>query len=92
MEFLLGLGVTGAASLFGYIKSRQFVRRRLRFVDAAHKASAPVLTGAAATLVAAPVVWLLPVVGAATAILFGTGVGLGVHHGSKDVRRVGSGW
>jgi hypothetical protein len=85
---ILWLGVTGAASAFGYIKTRQFVRGRLRFVDAAHKPAAPVIGGAAAALLAAPVVALLPVVGAATAIVFGTGVGLGVHHGSKDSRKL----
>jgi hypothetical protein len=85
---LLWLGITGAATAFGYIKARQFVRRRLRFVDAAHKPGTPVVSGAAAALLAAPIVALLPVVGAATALIFGTGVGVGVHHGSRDTKRL----
>ena len=66
LELLFAAG-TGAATLFGYLKSRQFVRERLRFVDAAHKPTAPVVAGAAAAVVAAPVVWLLPIVGAPAA-------------------------
>jgi hypothetical protein len=65
VELMLAAG-TGAATLFGYVKSRRFVRERLRFVDAAHKPTAPIVAGAAAALAAGPVVWLLPFVGAPT--------------------------
>lgn len=92
MELLIWLGATGAATAFGYLKSRRFVRQRLRFVDAAKGAMAPVIAGGAAALIAAPVVWLLPVVGAASAIVFGTGVGVGVHHGAQDSKRLPGGW
>ena len=86
LELLFAAG-TGAATLFGYLKSRQFVRERLRFVDAAHKPTAPIVAGAVAAVVAAPVVWILPIVGATSAVIFGVGVGWGVHHGSRDVRK-----
>ena len=86
LELMLLAG-TGAVTLFGYVKSRRFVRERLRFVDAAHKPSVPVIAGAAAALAAGPVVWLLPLVGAPTALIFGIGVGWGVYHGSRDVRK-----
>jgi hypothetical protein len=58
MEFvdLIWVGVTGAASIFGYIQSRRFVRRKLRFVDAVQKPVAPVVAGGTAALLAAPVV------------------------------------
>jgi hypothetical protein len=85
-EFLFLAG-TGAVTLFGYLRSRRFVRERLRFVDAAHKPGTPILAGAAAALVAAPVVALLPLVGTPTALIFGIGVGWGVYHGSRDVRK-----
>jgi hypothetical protein len=90
MEFvdLIWVGVTGAASIFGYIQSRRFVRRKLRFVDAVQKPVAPVVAGGAAALLAAPVVWLLPIVGAGTAVIFGLGIGTGVHHGARDVKRL----
>ncbi len=88
LEFLAVGAVAGAASLFGYIKSRRFVRERLRFVEVAHSPVAPVVAGVAAAAVAAPVVWLLPLVGAGTAVIFGLGVGAGVAAGNRDTRRL----
>ncbi len=90
MEFvdLIWLGVTGVASAWGFIQSRRYVRNRLRFVDKAQRPVAPVVAGAAAALVAAPVVWVLPILGAGTAVLFGVGVGAGVRQGQKDVKRL----
>lgn len=78
----------GIATIAGYVNARQFVRRRLRFVDSVQKPIVPVVAGAAAALVAAPVVWLLPVLGTGTAIVFGIGVGVGVAHGARDVKRL----
>jgi hypothetical protein len=86
LELIFAAG-TGAATLFGYLRARQFVRERLRFVDAAHKPTAPLVAGVAAAVVAAPVVWLLPIVSAPAAVIFGVGVGWGVHHGSRDARK-----
>jgi hypothetical protein len=63
------------------------VRQRLRFVEAVKKPVAPVLAGAAAALVAAPVVALLPIVGAGTAVAFGVGIGAGVAGGAGDIKR-----
>ncbi len=85
---LLMLAAGGVATVAGYVKSRQYVRRRLRFVDAVQKPAAPVAAGAVAALVAAPVVWLLPVLGGGAAVVFGVGVGLGVFHGARDVKRL----
>ncbi len=64
------------------------MRKKLRFVDVVQKPVAPVIAGAAAAIVASPVVWLLPIIGAGTATLFGVGVGTGVHHGARDARRL----
>ncbi|NIP78528.1 MAG: hypothetical protein GWM90_04725 [Gemmatimonadetes bacterium] len=83
---LLILGAAAGGIGAGYVKVRRFVRGRLRFVDVVQRRGAPVLAGAAGALVAAPVVWLLPVIGTGTALLFGAGVGLAVSHGAKDVR------
>ncbi len=88
LEALLWLGVTGAASIFGYVKSRQFVRRKLRFVDAVQNPVAPLLAGGVAWLVALPVASLLPVLTAISAVVFGLGVGAGVLHGARDVKRL----
>ena len=83
---LIALAAAGVSAAAGYMQSRRFVRRKLRFVDAAQNPKAPWVAGATAALVAAPVVFVLPVVGAGTAILFGASVGAGVARGAKDVR------
>jgi hypothetical protein len=88
LETLLWLGVTGAASVFGYIKSRQFVRRRLRFVDSVQNPGVPLLAGGVAGLAALPIVAIAPVVGPVAAVVFGVGVGAGVLHGARDVKRL----
>ncbi len=85
---ILGIAATGVVSVWGYIQTRQFVRKKLRYVDGVQKPLVPVVAGAAAAVVAAPVVWLLPLVGAGTAILFGAGVGFGFHHGARDAKRL----
>ena len=85
-EFI-GFAAACSAAILGFAKTREFVRNRLRYVDSVHSASAPVKAGGAALLVAAPIVWVLPVVGAPTAILFGAAVGAGVLAGSRDIRK-----
>lgn len=84
---LIALAVAGLAGIGGYVKTRTFVRSRLRFVDGVQKRSAPIVVGGMAALAAGPVVWLLPVIGAGTALALGAGVGAGVSHGARDVRR-----
>ncbi|MDQ6885978.1 MAG: hypothetical protein M3068_01655 [Gemmatimonadota bacterium] len=84
---LIALGVAVLAIAAGYSFSRRFVRGRLRFVDAAQSRLAPWIAGAAAFIVALPLAWLLPLVGAGTAVAFGVGVGMGVAGGADDVRR-----
>lgn len=74
------------ASLVGYTQSRSFVQRRLRYVDAVQKAGVPILVGAGAALAAAPVVALLPFVGAGVAAAFGLSVGAGVAAGVRVIR------
>ena len=83
---------TLSLALFGYWQSRQFTRTKLRFVDSVHRMSAPVMAGVVATLIAAPVVWLLPLVGAGTALAFGASVAMGVAAGARDIhKRLGAG-
>lgn len=86
MEFV-GLAAALSAALLGFAKTREFVRSRLRYVESVHRATAPFKAGGAAVLIAAPVVWLLPVVGAPTALLFGAAVAFGVRAGSRDIRK-----
>jgi hypothetical protein len=89
---LATVAIAGGSTLVGYWQARQFTQNKLRYVDAVHKAAVPVLVGVAAAAVAAPVVWLLPLVGGGTALLFGGGVAMGVAAGARDIRkRLGAG-
>jgi hypothetical protein len=83
----IGMAATAAAAIFGYLAARRFVESKLRYVDGVHTLKAPIVAGVVAALVAAPIVWVLPAVGAGTAILFGTGVALGVANGSREIRK-----
>ncbi len=87
MLTLLGLGIAGAAGIFGHTKARKFVGRRLRFTSIVEKPYLGVAVGVAATVVASPVVALLPLVGVGTAIAFGAGVGTGTALGVSDAKR-----
>ena len=88
----ISFAVTVATTVFGYVVARRFVEQKLRYVDGIHTLRAPILAGLAAAALAAPVVWLLPLVGGGTAVLFGAGVAVGVANGARDVRkRIGAG-
>ncbi len=84
---LLAYAASIAVAFVGYTQARKFMRERLRFVTAAQSGWAPILAGGGAMLVAAPVVALLPLIGAGTAIAFGVSVGFGVFNGQRDIRR-----
>jgi hypothetical protein len=84
---LLGMIAAAGAAGAGYLRSRSFVARRLRYVDAIQSPAAPILAGAAAAVAAAPVVWILPVIGTGTALLFGAAVGVGTRAGIRQIRR-----
>lgn len=80
---MLGLILAVAALGAGFVVTRDFVRRRLRYVDAIRRPSAPVVAGVVATAVALPVA-VLPVITVGTALAFGVGVAGGVASGRKD--------
>ena len=84
---IAGFAITLAATLLGYWQARQFTQNKLRYVDAVHRGGIALLAGLAAALVAAPITWLLPLVGGGTAILFGVGVALGVTSGAREIRK-----
>jgi hypothetical protein len=79
VTFLIGV----AALAGGFIATRSFVRRRLRFVDAIHRPAAPLIAGLAAGAVALPVA-VLPLVTVGTAVAFGVGVAGGVASGRRE--------
>lgn len=84
---LIGLVVSIAAGMFAFGLAREYVRQRLRFVDAVRNPLAPWAVALGAVLVAAPIVWLLPIVGGGTALIFGAGSGLGTASGVKALKR-----
>ena len=77
--------ITLVAGVAGFIFARNFVFRRLRFVDAVHSPVAPILAGLVAAVLAWPAV-LLPLVTLTTAIVFGVGTALGTASGSRALR------
>ncbi len=50
---IIELAILGVLGIGGYVKTRQFVRRKLRFVGAAHTPAAPLVAGGLTTLAAA---------------------------------------
>ena len=83
---LIAAGVVGIA---GHMKTKDFVRRRLRYTTLIEKPGIGLFAGAATAVIAAPLVALLPIVGAGTAIAAGVGVGTGVAIGARQGQ---SGW
>ena len=83
---MLQLLLTVSAGLAGYFLSSNFVRNRLRFVDAIHRGWAPLVAGTLAFTFAWPLA-LLPLVSVAPAIMFGIGTGLGTASGARIIRR-----
>jgi hypothetical protein len=78
--------IAGVAGVYGHLQSRKFVGKRLRYTTIVEKPALGLWAGVGATLVAAPLVAVLPIVGAGTAILIGAGVGTGVALGVNDTK------
>ena len=87
MLALLAFALSVAAVIIGFTQAKDFVSRRLRYVDAARSPIAPVVAGIGAALVALPIVWMLPLVGVGTALAFGLSVAMGVAAGNKEIHR-----
>lgn len=86
MFVILSFLVTLALVTLAFAQSRNFVMRRLRYVDAVQNALAPVIAGVGTALVAWPIFSLLPLVGLGTALSVGFAVGAGVAAGARAVR------
>ena len=86
MFVILSFVITLALVTLAYAQSRNFVMRRLRYVDAVQNALAPVIAGVGAAVVAWPIFAVLPLVGLGTALSVGLAVGAGVAAGARAVR------
>ena len=84
---LIAAGIAGVTGVYGHIKSRKFVGQRLRYTSLVEKPAVGLFAGVAAMIVAAPIVAVLPIVGAGTAIAIGAGIGTGVALGVKDSKK-----
>ena len=84
---LISLAIAIGAIIGGYSLARTFVMERLRYVNGVHRASVPVVAGFAATCIAMPIAFFLPLVSGVTALLFGASVGIGVASGAKGIRK-----
>jgi len=80
MFVTLGLAVAAAALVGGFVVTRNFVRRRLRFVDAVQKPAAPLIAGTVAAVALLPAT-ILPAVGVGTVLALGVGVASGLASG-----------
>jgi len=86
---LIPIAVAGAATVYGHMRSRRFVRKRLRYTSWVEKPGLGIAAGVAAAILAAPVVGILPFLGGGSALIFGAGVGTGVAMGAKDAKEGG---
>ena len=82
----MSLLLTFAAGLGGYLLARNFVSRRLRYVDAVQSRFAPFAAGLLGALFLAPLA-LLPTVSLWTAMVFGIGAALGTSRAGRIIRR-----
>ncbi|HEU0013873.1 MAG TPA: hypothetical protein VFQ45_09320 [Longimicrobium sp.] len=89
---MIGLIAAMAAAYFGFTMTRDFVRRRLAYVNAVQAGGAPLVAGVLAGAAALPVVGILPLVGMGTAVAFGASVGVGVKAGASETRRRRAGY
>lgn len=86
------LAIAFTVAVVGFAVTRRFVENRLRYVDAVQNPLAAFVAGAVATIIAIPIVAILPFVGLGTAIVFGIGVFTGVASGAREIRkRLGAG-
>ena len=87
ITFILSFAIASAIAIILHGSTRRFVRNRLRYVDAIQKGIAPWAAGAAAFVVGAFLVPIIPIVGIGTALTAGLAVGSGVAAGARDIRQ-----
>ena len=90
MLSLIGIGISIAVSVIAYVQTRDFVRRRLRYVEKVQTPIAPWIAGLGVAVIALPLAAFLPLVGIGTAVVLGASVGTAVAHGVRDIRNGGS--
>ena len=78
MVELIGAGLVGAASMFGFLKSKEMAESRIGSSERRFRSSVVGLTvGLSATILTAGVAAFVPLIGTGAAVVFGTGIGTG---------------
>ena len=92
MLSLIGIGISIAVSVIAYVQTRDFVRRRLRYVDKVQTPIAPWIAGLAVALIGLPIAAFLPFVGLGTAHCAGSECrhGCGARRARHQARRIGA--
>ena len=86
MWLILSFAASFVLATLAYSQAKRFVTRRLRYVDAVQSTLAPIVAGIAVAVISLPLVAVLPLVGAGTALTLGLAVGFGVAAGAREVK------
>jgi ABC-type dipeptide/oligopeptide/nickel transport system permease component len=86
LYLILSFVISTALVMLAFTQTRNFVTRRLRYVDAVQSALAPWIAGLGAAAISAPILGWIPIFGVGTALSIGLAVGLGVASGAREVR------
>ena len=90
---MIELIAAGVAGVVGHQRTKDFVRRRLRYTNVVEKPGIGLFAGAATAVVAGTAITMLPLVGAAAGIVTGVGLGVGVGTGiSRGAAQARAGW
>lgn len=84
---MIELALAAGAAYGGYRWTKNFFIKRLRFVPKARSKAAPIVAGAGAAIVAAPLFAVLPILTLGTAAALGAGVAGGVMAGERESKR-----
>ncbi len=84
---MIGAGIVGAVTMFGFLKSKEFAKERASIEGSHYRPSIIGLTvGIVTTVIGAGVAVFVPVIGTGTAMIFGSSVGAGALLGSRGSR------
>lgn len=84
---LVTLVVAAGVGIASFGLAREYVRQRLRFVDAVRHPLAPWIAGGVVLMIASPIAVFLPFVTGFTALVAGAATGLGTASGVKALKR-----
>jgi len=87
MWSILYAAIVAAAAVGGYVMTKNFVARRLRFVDGVQSPWIPWVVALVVGVVATPIAVFLPLVTKFTALVFAISAGLGTASGQRAIKQ-----